>query len=324
MSKRQQAIWIFLGTSLLILVGLLYWGIGPTLACSFPSKETPQAGTSVYRIESGGRRRCYILYLPPDYESGSPLPLVLSLHGFSSNPHGQRAFSQWDQVAKYAHVAIVYPQGTGFPQHWNADPEFGISGDSDVEFIQALINQLTDQLPLDHNRIYVTGFSNGGAMTIRLACELGGQIAAIGTVAAPVSPTLLACQFERPVPVIAFHGTQDPIVPYTGRSTVNGQNLRPGESHTPNPDLNAASEWITLLATKNGCAPDPRPLTPQGEVTGIAYEDCVDNASVLFYIITGGGHTWPGGRKIPFVGKTTDDIRASEIMWTFFERHPLP
>ena len=324
MSNRHQVMGIVLGTSLLILIGLLYWGIGPTLRCSFPSKDAPQAGITAYRIESGDRRRCYLLYLPPDYEPGQALPLVLSLHGFSSNPHGQRAFSQWDQVAKRTHVAIAYPQGTGFPQRWNADPEFGITGENDVEFIRALIKQLVDQLAIDHKRIYVTGFSNGGAMALRLACELSDQIAAIGTVAAPVSPTLLTCQRDRPIPAIAFHGTQDPIVPYAGRSFSNGQDLSFIESHIPNPDLYAAPEWTNLWATNNGCAPDPNPLTPQGVVTGIAYEDCVDNASVLFYSINGGGHTWPGGRNIPFVGITTYDIHASEIMWAFFKLHPLP
>ncbi|TFH36652.1 MAG: hypothetical protein E4G99_04445 [Anaerolineales bacterium] len=321
----RRLFWVLFGASVVLLTGLLYWGIGPTLACSFPSSQAPQAGTSVYRIESDGRQRCYILVLPPDFDPQRPIPLILSLHGFSSNPHGQRSFSRWDLVAAQAYAAVVYPQGTGFPQRWNADPEYTLEGADDVKFIRELIKHLADQLPVDRTRLFVTGFSNGGAMTLRLACERNLQIAAIGTVAAPVSPTLAACELDRPVPLIAFHGTLDPVVPYTGRSAGEpGQSPSIAQERMPNHALSAPNQWVHQWAIKNGCVSEATPLAAHGEVTGVVYHDCLEAASVLFYSIQGGGHTWPGGGKIPFVGKTTEDIRASESMWAFFQQHPLP
>ena len=324
MSKQLRVFLGLFGTGLVILASLLYWGVAPTLACSFPSSDAPRAGSKVFRFESGGHQRCYMLYLPPDFEPGRPIPLVLSLHGFSSNPHGQRTFSQWNRVATQAYIAIVYPQGTEFPQRWNADPEFGLQEVDDVRFIRELLDYLTDQLPVDRTRIFVTGFSNGAAMTLRLACELGDRIAPIGTVAAPVSRSLSTCQPKRAMPLIAFHGTQDPIVPYPGTAPGEAQDRRSGKEHIPTPSLLPANEWINLWAEQNGCNAAAHSLAPRGDVAGIVYEDCMRNASVIFYSIDGGGHTWPGGRVIPFVGKTTEDISASVAMWAFFEQHPLP
>jgi polyhydroxybutyrate depolymerase len=306
-----------------ILLALLVWGVGPTLACAFPSNSSPQAGTNAYRIDSEGGQRCYLLYLPPNFEPKRPLPLIMSLHGFASNPHGQRTFSQWSGVAAEVYAAVVYPQATGFPHRWNADPAFGATGADDVQFIRDLIDHLSVQLPIDREQIFITGFSNGGAMTLRLGCELGTQVAAIGVVSAPVTPSLSSCKSERPIPLIAFHGTLDALVPYEGRTREDWGTPLFGMVNIPTPTLNPVDEWIEQWAQNNGCDAEAKQQKVSDEVTSNTFPNCSPGAEVIYYRIEGGGHTWPGGRKVPMVGAQTEDISASESMWDFFEEHPL-
>ncbi|NLG23846.1 MAG: hypothetical protein GX558_00710, partial [Clostridiales bacterium] len=160
--------------------------------------------------------------------------------------------------------------------------------------------------------IYVNGMSNGGGMTHILACELSERIAAVGLVAGAYTYPWEACQPERPVPAIVFHGDADRIVPIAGGPI-------PRASQTL-PDIR---EWVATLAQRNGCVEAPRELAPQGSVRGEAYTRCA--ADVVFYTVVGGGHTWPGGEGIPawIGGVTTDDVDATALMWEFFAAHPL-
>jgi polyhydroxybutyrate depolymerase len=124
-----------------------------------------------------------------------------------------------------------------------------------------------------------------------------------------------SCNPSRPVPVIIFHGDADPIVPYWG-GTVSPQKYTM-------PDI---ANWVANWARFNGCGSQPVDLPASGEVSGIHYTNCDQNADVEFYTIHGGGHSWPGGKALPkfLVGHTTHDIDATQVMWQFFQKHPLP
>jgi polyhydroxybutyrate depolymerase len=138
------------------------------------------------------------------------------------------------------------------------------------------------------------------------------RIAAVGLVAGAYFYPWEACQPTRPVPVIAFHGTEDPIVPFEGG---------PGSPfREPFPTIRG---WIDTLAQRNGCGPVPDDLPPSGVVSGVRYTDCA--ADVVFYTVAGGGHTWPGGEPLPtwIAGDTVADLDATQTMWAFFEAHPL-
>lgn len=324
MSDRRRVLFILLLLCILCLAGMLYWGIGPTLTCAFPSNDTSNPGRSVHTIETSGGQRCFLLYIPETPEANQPLPLIINLHGFSSNPHGQQFFSNLNSAAGNSSAVVVYPQGTGFPQRWNADPSFSRGGADDVGFIRELIDHLTTQLRIDRQRIFVSGFSNGGAMTLRLACELSDQIAAISTVSAPVSSALLACQPERPVALIAFHGTRDPIVPYAGRGRDEWVLPFFRQGHMPTPTLTATELWVEQWAAYNLCSLPPSQQSQGDAIERVHYSDCSQDAEVILYTVVDGGHTWPGGRPIPFVGMTSRDLSASELMVTFFMEHPLP
>ncbi|MEW5961085.1 MAG: hypothetical protein AB1801_25445, partial [Chloroflexota bacterium] len=178
---------------------------------------------------------------------------------------------------------------------------------ADLNYIRNLISYLENRLAIDPARVYATGISNGAQMTHHLGCELAGRIAAI----APVSggyPTVEQCQPDRPVPVVAFHGTADNILPYAGQ----GRLLQP------------VRQWAAGWAARNGCAPSPKVTMEQGQVVGETWSHCRQQAEVTLYTIKEGGHGWPGSNISPDLGITTHDINATEVIWDFFASHPKP
>jgi polyhydroxybutyrate depolymerase len=177
----------------------------------------------------------------------------------------------------------------------------------EVAFIADLIDELVRTHDVDPARIYVNGFSNGGAMAFALSCRLPQRFAAVGTVAAANVLPWSGCTDAQPVPSITFHGTDDPLVPYHG-----------GGSYS----FPSATDWAARWAHRNRCANDPV-TTPLVGATRLAHTGCEGGAEVLLYTIDGGGHTWPGGRPMPglLVGRTATDIDATREMWEFFRRH---
>ena len=265
-------------------------------------------------IISGGERRSYLLHVPASYDPATPVPLVISIHGYAEWPAHQMQTSRWNNLADQRGFIVVYPAGAGFPRRWRAGGGSSADAMQDVTFIADLIDDLAARYNIDRRRIYVNGLSNGGGMSYLLACQLADRIAAAGGVSGAYLFPLSACRPSRSVPFIAFHGTADKIVPYVGG---------PSESFDlPFPNV---PDWIAAYAEHNGCDATPAPLPGRGEVTGIRYTGCRAGADVVFYTIEGGGHAWPGGVPLPrfIVGQTSQDIDATAMMWEFFSRHTL-
>ena len=268
-----------------------------------------------WKITSSGETRRYLLYVPKNIHPSQPVPLVITIHGFAQWPANQMNVSQWNPIADREGFIVVYPSGTGFPKRWQAFPQQPDDSSKDVIFIADLIDSLSSQYNIDPTRIYVNGLSNGGGMTFLLTCELADRIAATGTVAGAFVLPIEECSPSRAMPIIAFHGNADPIVPFHGG---------PSEGFDiPFPDIPL---WMSDRAELNGCDITPQTLPAVGKVTGVRYTGCTDDAEVVFYTIDGGGHTWPGGNPLPkwITGETNMDISASEIMWEFFQKYTLP
>jgi polyhydroxybutyrate depolymerase len=262
------------------------------------------------QITSAGERRRYLVYVPESYTPGRLTPLVINIHGFVQWPANQMRVSQWNELADEHGFIVVYPSGTGFPLRWRVtdDPE------KEVAFFADLISQLEREYTLDPARIYASGLSNGGGMTLLLACRLPGRITAVGAVAGAFNRACDDPAGGRPVPAIFFHGEQDPLVPYQG-----GAYERTG---MPFPNI---PEFVAAYAQGNGCHPAPTTLIDTENVTGIRYSACDQGADVVFYSIADGGHTWPGGSPLPewIAGKTTQEIDATQLMWEFFQEFSL-
>jgi polyhydroxybutyrate depolymerase len=310
----------------LVFLGLkLYYSVGSAWACNLPVQGPLQAGLTARRVLSGGRARCYLVYVPTGFRSTEPMPVVFSLHGFASTADSQEYMSDWNSVADRETALIVYGQGTSFPLRWSVVPDPSVAGVDDLQYLRDVLGELGQLATIDRTRIYVTGYSNGAALSIRAACEMADTVAAIGTVAGPYPELPGGCRPARPVPVIAFHGTADPVVRYEGGETVLSPFLAWLFNVSPHPSsYPAAPEWTGNWAAQNGCRPAPEAIPLPGDTSGVRYTGCRENADVVFYTIRDGGHTWPGGRTMDFLGKTSTAIHASTAMWEFFAAHTLP
>jgi len=257
-----------------------------------------------------GQSRSYIVHLPTGYVQGEELPLVLNFHGYTSNAGQQESLSGFDDVADTAHFIVVYPEGIS--NAWNAGIGFNGTID-DVGFASALIDTLHKNYNIDLKRVYSTGFSNGGFMSHRLACQLSNRIAAIGAVSGTIGTAagLYTCIPTRKVPVLHIHGTSDAVVSYTGASFST-----------------SVDSTIKFWTKNNGCPQTPivteLPNTNTGDgttVTKYYYGLCSDSTEVILLKINGGSHSWPGTTLVPGANM---DIKASEEIWNFFKKHHLP
>ena len=285
-------------------------------------------------IVSFGRTREYLLHVPNSYDPAKPTPLVISMHGGAVWPAHQMNLSHWNRLADENGFIVVYPAGsrvlsqfTRTPKMWETFAEFeggksedrGTGLERDVRFISELIDTLRSAYNIDPARIYANGMSNGGGMAFVLSCTLSDRIAAIGMVAPAQSLPSSWCTDTRPVPMIAFYGDADPVVPYDGGPLNDPFNPTP-------PVFPAARDFVASWAQRNRCTASPVESTIAPDVARIEYPDCAEGADVLLYTIQGGGHTWPGGKPMPewYLGPTSNSITATRLMWAFFREHRLP
>ncbi len=265
-------------------------------------------------LVSSGQKREYLLYVPSSYDRTKPTPLVISMHAAALWGAAQQETSQWNTVAEREGFIVVYPSGAkgAGPRIWRVDRGPGLT--RDVRFISELIDTLEAAYNIDPTRIYANGLSNGGGMAFVLSCTLSNRIAAVGMVAAAQTLPWSWCSDQRPVPMIALHGTADPVTPYRGGTTwITSQ---------PFPSIPA---WTAHWARRNGCRPSPVESSFAKDVTRLDYPGCAAAAAVVLYRIEGGGHAWPGGKPLPewFVGPTSNGVDATGEMWRFFRAHPL-
>jgi len=279
------------------------------------------------RIDVGGRPREYLLRIPAGRTA--PLPLVVSLHGGGGHARGVEKQSGWGALAEREGFAVAYPEGIG--RSWNDGrgdtPSVSVKENvDDVAFLAALIEDVATRAPVDRSRVYVNGISNGAFMASRFACERAAMVSAIGLVAGTVGPDVLrSCKPARPVSVVAFSGTRDPIVPYDGGFVRLGILVR-GKAASFD---DATRLWVGLAT----CATPPvQHALPDidaddGSTARLDSYSCGGGVAVDAYTIVGGGHTWPGGQQyLPrlIVGPVNRDIDATRRMWTFFAAHPAP
>jgi polyhydroxybutyrate depolymerase len=274
------------------------------------------------RLMVEGRERSYLLHLPTNSQCGSALPVVLVFHAAAADARIARHFSGINQKADEAGFIAVYPNGTGtYPLlTWNAGGRMGPLVQSqvdDVAFVRAVLDDLAACFPIDEQRIFATGISNGGMMCYRLAAELSERIAAI----APIAGTMAVANFQplRPVSVMHFHGTEDYVVPYAGPGCLTPRNLQ----------FDSVAKTVESWRQLNGCPYPPaicrfanRALDGT-TATRIAYGPGLEGTEVILVRIEGGGHAWPGTRSpLNLIGKCSRDISANDLMWEFFCRHP--
>jgi polyhydroxybutyrate depolymerase len=300
------------------------------------SAQSRQAQGKAYDLAlpltSSGVQRKFYLHVPPSYNRARAMPLVMVFHGLGLTGQSMIYISNLNEEADRKNFIVVYPDGLN--HRWDT------SGNEDVQFVLDMINKVASIINLDKRRIYAVGYSNGGHFVYRLAC-VTNCIAGIAIVAASMlQSSENNCSNSQRVPALFFIGTEDPLVPSTdsshkeelgklgaavglgGLESLSAPLARMG-------GLMTAEETVDFWVSHNQSSaspytnqlPDTNPHdgTRVTRLTFGAY-----NNEVVYYRIEGGGHTWPGafinGPK-DIVGRTTDDIKASEIIADFFSRH---
>lgn len=271
-----------------------------------------QAQQKREQIIVDGIERAFVSYIPAS-RTDEKMPVVISLHGGFASPKGMLRLADFRPLAEKDKFILICPASKKL-WHDGADNK----GIDDVKFIDQLITYVLKTYNGDASRVYITGVSNGGFMTTRLACQLHNRIAAIAVVAATLNINE-GYDLEKPMPVMYIHGTTDPIIPFNGGKKFG----RLMYSHDE-----VIKKWVAI----NGC--DPKPVVTQildniGDGTTAfreEYSNPKNNLKVVGYTINNGGHTWPGGKQyLPafIIGKTTRNMNACQVIWDFFKPYQL-
>ncbi|MEO3819771.1 PHB depolymerase family esterase [Plantactinospora sp. B24E8] len=292
----------------------------PAATASAPENPAVAPGSSVHRVTVHGRSRTFRLYRPTRLSLSTPVPLVVMLHGALGSGRQAETTYGWNAVADRHGFVVAYPDGLN--RSWAVSPDCCGSpardGVDDVAFIAETVATVSARLPVDPDRIYATGISNGGMLAYRLACDTT-TFAAIGVVAG----TLLGpCPTPAPISLLHIHGTADGVIPYDGRPGVldnRGAGPLPVRING-GPVSDQIDRWRELA----------RCPTPEVRTTGVVTSSlarCPDGRDVDLITVAGAGHQWPGAtqpiaERLLGLDPPSTALTATESIWTFFDAHP--
>ncbi len=319
---------------MLFLVGILF---GHGCATGTPGQEKPilpqglTPGDHRFTITVDRLQRSYVVHVPESSDKKKCLPVVIMFHGGGGSAKSAMWKTGWAKKAGQEKFLAVFPEGTRAdpskparffvnPQTWNDGSNRNNVGavkrkSADVDFVRKMIDDLSIRLKVDKRRIYATGFSNGASMAFQVGRKFSRKFAAIAPVAGNDWSTQTT--IDHPVPVMYITGTADPLNPFDG-----GQiRIGPKTYGKKPPVRELIDKWVRLL----GCPSGSRVVYDKDDVRGIAYSPCNKGSELVFYSIDEMGHTWPGGKnRLPerLVGKSSDSINATDVIWEFFQKHP--
>jgi polyhydroxybutyrate depolymerase len=278
-------------------------------------------------VTVAGVTRTYLLHVPASYSSTQASPIVLLFHGGQGSATTIGAITStsgggFSALADQKNFIAIYPDSVSGT--WDDGRATITNHTNDVAFTAAALDAVALEYKIDNKRVFAAGISNGGMMTLRLACELSSRLAAVATVAANMPSDIQAgCIPAQATPVAMFSGDADPLMPYGG-GTVGG--VFTGGS------VISATATAAFWATKNAATLNTTTALPNTDATDGTTTDLLSYTSagggeVAFYRINSGGHTWPGGTQyasVAVIGKVAKDFSANEAMWAFFLRHAKP
>lgn len=298
------------------------------LALAFFSFNQANAGWTSHTSEFEGKSRQYKIYKPSNLAPSAKI--VVLLHGLGATMN-DFDLSSWPAIADTANIILISPQGLPFENQivgtiqgvFNSGmildvPFLGqipINSDvNDVGFISALIDTVMSTNNIDGNRIYATGFSNGGFMTQRLACELTHRFSAVASVSGTRAQAFPACGAGTYLPVIHFHGDADSVVRLDGfvSSGAIGDYL----GITVDSLLNywAAANQATISSQTIVHGDSNSNLYAESTF----YKDNNDKTVLQYCLIYGGEHRYYG------YNSTDNGFDIADLSWTFFNQHQTP
>lgn len=221
------------------------WMVVPAALAVAACDSTPPEEPTRYRFTLGGERPAS-LTRPYDYVAGTPVPVVIVMHGYGGNSTGIDRYFGISRRLQQEHFAVILPQGTLNPSgrrfwdatdfccdFWNADPD-------DVGYLNDLVAEATEYV--EPEGVYLVGLSNGGFMSYRMACESMPKLRGIVNLAGASFHDATRCETARPIRILHIHGTADATIRYDGGSRAGGGARYPG-----------AVETVERWASRAGC-----------------------------------------------------------------------
>jgi polyhydroxybutyrate depolymerase len=234
--------------------------------------------------------RPFRLHVPAGYDAATAVPLLLLLHGYSSDSGEAEGYFRIVAASDERGFLVALPEGTADRrgrQFWDATDaccNFAGSPVDDSAYLAQVIDTVSAQYAVDPARVWVVGHSNGGFMAYRMACDHAELVTAVVSLAGAMTADAAACSPSRGVSVLQIHGTADQVIGFDGGA--NGPYGYPG-----------AAESVAAWARLDGCTDQPEtagPLDlavePAGPETAVAAYTCGDGSRVELWTIDGGGH----------------------------------
>lgn len=292
------------------------WGAG-----DYPPQLTQETYLDITGVAGQlGLTRQYKVHVPPGYDCHVPAPVVFCLHGLSQTAVsfcvngtgfvGGTGGTGFPDKSDQEGFILVMPNG--HQNSWNGAGCCGGAGSlglDDVALMKAILAETKTHVNVDARRVFATGFSNGGYMSYRLACEAADVFTAVAPAAGGIQPDPSACTPSQPISVLDVHGTLDSLVPYSLQK--------------PSLDRMAWTSWCT---TKTSAAAVP---ASGGDTTCVTYTGCASGIEVTGCTVQNGGHVWfgdpscgtgAGALGCAFVGANSNFMVNTDAVWDFFSR----
>ncbi|MDH3494783.1 MAG: esterase, partial [Acidobacteriota bacterium] len=293
-------------------------------SCVFGQMRTPRHLTQKTTV-SGGIKRTYYVFKPAGVSKSKKLPVVMVFHGGGGTALRMERWLKFTDLARREKFIAVYPDGIG--NNWNDGRDTQVNRAhkdkiDDLSFVSKLLDEVTLDYPVDKDRIYATGPSNGGIFSHFIAAQMADRIAAIAPVIGGIAdPFHKRFEPSDPVSVFIIQGTEDKLVPYKGgeigrnrgRVISTDETIRIWTNHNKT-DSKAVEGNLADSDKNDGC-----------RVETFTWRNGKNGTEVVLYKLIGGGHTWPGGSQYAprfIVGRVCRDFDATEAVWQFFKDHP--
>jgi polyhydroxybutyrate depolymerase len=280
-------------------------------------------------IQVGETERVYFLHLPKNFDASKTYPVVFVYHGYGDFPKLIELYTGWSAKANKEAFIAVYPQGTNDETerqlshngHLCCNPALRNQVD-DLSFFEELRKKTIEEHSGNPDAIFVTGFSNGGFMTNRLASEKSELI----TAAAPVAATTTGRATEnrddfaqlsqptRPVPILIINGKKDASVLFEG-----------GYNQAETFESKPAKDSFAFWANANNCeGPIKNDRDNKTQSTRFSHPECSKEKTTEFIALDDIAHAWPGGRQFIWANLNNNHLKATDTIWEFFEKFIPP
>jgi polyhydroxybutyrate depolymerase len=289
-------------------IGLAVLTAGGSTATQAPSATTRSATAGACTPVPGSHRLApidgrvpVVIHVGTHAKAGAPL--VLALPGAGQTAKDFADYTGYSYLADREGFSVAYPTATGSSPFWN------ISGTSpgkpdDVAYLRRVIAAAVAATCADPDRVGVTGVSNGGGMTARLACDAADLVAAAAAVAGGYG-SLPTCRPSRPVPILEVHGQIDQVVPYNGKGpTASG----------------AVSTFLAQWRRLDGCSGAAQRSSPGANVTELRWASCTGGTVVQHARISDADHSWPGEDDLANTSEYASTLRTWAFLSSFRRR----